>query len=262
MKPVGIGLLTLLIVSGVSLVGAAQQAPPGNETNVTPGERLSGIIGVQNAEVTGDLENRTFGIKVAQAASNDSRADVAKNKLQKVENRLSSLQDRKQALDRAKDNGTVSNGTYNARVAILAAETANVKQQLNATENATDGLPEELLRSKGINVDAIQMLKNNASNLTGPEVAKIARSIAGPNVGQSIAQNRSPVDIGPPSNVGPANNSNGSGDVNDTERGPPDDTPGPDTNSDNQDNTPDDDDDEADGNGDNRENSGDNNNPY
>lgn len=245
MKPLGIGLLALLIVSGVSLVGAAQQAPAGNETNVTPGERLSGIVGVQDAEVTGELENRTFGIQVAQASSNDSRADVAQNKLTELETRLSTLQERKQVLERAraKDNGTISNGTYNARVTILAAETANVNQQLNATENATKGLPEELLRSKGINVDAIQTLKHNASNLTGPEVAEIARSIAGPGVGKSIAQNRSPVDIGPPSNVGPANNNSGPGDMNDTERGPPDDTPGPNTNPNDSDDSGDDNDD-------------------
>ncbi|MFP4589571.1 MAG: hypothetical protein ACLFO3_06370 [Candidatus Acetothermia bacterium] len=42
-----------------------------------------------------------------------------------------------------------------------------------------DGLPVELLEENGINTEAIQQLKEGAENLSGPEVAKIVRSIAG-----------------------------------------------------------------------------------
>ncbi|MDY6779809.1 MAG: hypothetical protein SV760_04545, partial [Halobacteria archaeon] len=59
---------------------------------------------------------------------------------------------------------------------------------LNKT-NAT-GLDRAALN--GVNVTAIRMLKQKASNLTGPQVAAIARSIAGPPAG---------VPAGPPQGV-------------------------------------------------------------
>lgn len=239
-------LLVVVALAAVPVVGMAAQADGTNETDATetndadetddgnetddaavdPGAQFAGVVGVQEAEIAGDVDRRTFGIKVAQAASNDSKADVVAEQLGDVEERLASLEQRKTELEEARENGSMSEGEYRAKVARLHAETKTAEKLTNDTENASQGLPVELLESKGINATAIQTLKERASEMSGPEVAEIARSIAGPDVGESAR----PDHAGPPGNEtegerGPPDDA-GSGD----ERGPPDDAQGDDGN--------------------------------
>ena len=79
--------LLAAVVTLAALVGAgAATAGPGtapqldtNETaaNTTaPGAQLAGVIGVQQAEVDGDLDNRSFGVRIAKADNEIGRAHV------------------------------------------------------------------------------------------------------------------------------------------------------------------------------------------
>jgi hypothetical protein len=115
-----------------------------------------------------------------------------KAQLDDIEQRLTELDERKATLTEARENGTISEGRYRAEMSRVAAETETAKRLANQSENVSQGLPADLLESKGINATAIQTLQERANNLTGPEVAEIARSIAGPKVG------------GPPADRGPA----------------------------------------------------------
>jgi hypothetical protein len=163
------------------------------DTNATaPGEQLAGVVGVQEAEIEGEVDERAYGITVAKAATNDSKADVVKAQLDNIEQRLNELDQRKANLTEARDNGNISDGRYRAEMSRLAAETETAKRLTNQSENVSQGLPADLLDAKGINATAIQTLQDRANNLTGPEVADIARSIAGSNVG------------GPPADRGPS----------------------------------------------------------
>ncbi|MFB6304813.1 MAG: hypothetical protein ABEH47_06580 [Haloferacaceae archaeon] len=196
-------LLAALVVVGtlgvVPTTGVAQQttdsgtatATPtdgGAEENETdanataPGDVLEGVVGVQEAEMEGAIENRTFGIQIAQAATDDAKAEVVKERLTAIEERLKGLEDRKQELEEARENGSISASEYRAEIAQLAARTNNTKQLANRSANVSEGLPNETLQANGINVTAIRTLQERADELTGPEVSKIARSIAGPSV--------------------------------------------------------------------------------
>ncbi|PSQ58965.1 MAG: hypothetical protein BRD23_05535 [Halobacteriales archaeon SW_9_67_25] len=184
--------------------GAETDAAGDANASVAPGERLSGVVGVQEAELDGEVEGRAFGIKVAQAATNESRADVVADQLRDVEQRLNETEQRRRELEKARENGSISEGKYRAEMAKLAAQTQTAKELTNRSENASEGMPAELLESKGINASAIQTLKDRAEQLTGPEVAEIARSIAGnaSPVGAGPSD-RGPGDGGPPEDRGP-----------------------------------------------------------
>ncbi len=175
--------------------GAANATEDAN-ASVAPGERLSGVVGVQEAELDGEVEGRAFGIRVAGAATNESRADVVAEQLSEIEQRLNETEQRKQELQEARENGSMSEGKYRAEMAKLAAQTETAKDLTDRSENASQGLPADLLESKGINVSAIQTLKDHADQLTGPEVAEIARSIAGETAPGA----------GPPEDRGPGSN--------------------------------------------------------
>lgn len=204
-------------IGGLAAVGdgvAAQQTTdeqPANETEAAPGERLSGVLNVGQAELETEVDSRTFGIKVAQAATQNAKADVVKAQLEDIEERIAELEERKAALERARENGSLSEGAYEARIAEVAAELEGAERLANQSAEAAGELPADLLESKGINVEAIQTLRDRADELGGQEVAEIARSIAGPSVGKA------------PGHAGP--DDRGPGDGDDGDRTPTPDTP-------------------------------------
>jgi hypothetical protein len=184
-------LAMMLVVSTLAAVPAATMAQEtetvteqADENAMPPGAQLAGVVSVQEAELDGEVQSRTFGVRIAQANTDDAKAAVVADQLNDSEARLTALQQRKQALDEARENGSMSEGEYRAKAAQLHAETKNVQRLANETNETASQLPAEALEQKGINATAIQTLSQRASELSGPEVAAIAQGIAGPNVGQ------------------------------------------------------------------------------
>jgi hypothetical protein len=168
---------------------------------------LSGIVGVGEAELSGEVESRAFGIRVAQAASNDSKAGVLKDQLNRTGQRLEEIEAQRAELKNASENGSISQGEYRARLAKLHAESQTVKKLANQTNKTAGDLPNETLEANGVNTTAIRTLSDRAKNLSGPEVAEIARGIAGNDVGRSA---------GPPDRTGGPGGEKGPG----ADRGP------------------------------------------
>ena len=206
-----LGLLVLFAVPALGLSSAADTHAQAlgqediDEDATAPGEQLSGVIGMSEAELEGDLEQRTFGVKMAQAATADAQTDVVGDQLAAIDDRLSHLEDRKAELEEKREAGEITEGQYRASMATIAAQTRSALQLTNQSEQAASGLPTDLLEDRGIDVEAIQTLKDQAHELSGPEVADIARDIGGPGVGDHPVHNRT---IGPPGNVsvGPPGN--------------------------------------------------------
>lgn len=184
-------------------VEAAAQAESVNDSNsVAPGERLSGVIGVHAEEVEGEFERHRFGHQIASAATNSSKAGVLKAQLVNSRQRLNELEQEKQRLQQARANGSISEGRFQAEMARLAARIQSVKELTNATERQARRIPPAALEEQGVNRSAIQRLQQDARNLSGPEIAAIARSIAGRNVGPRTGGGP-PANVGPPSDAGP-----------------------------------------------------------
>lgn len=211
--------------SGTIVAQTQENNTTENDTDtVQPGEQLAGVVSVQGAEVSGEVEERAFGHRIAAARSNASKASVVADETGSLETRLDELAAEKQALQAKYENGTITTGQYKARMAKLVAETRTIERLLNTTAATATTIPADDLKAAGVDVQKIDMLRTNAKNLTGPEVAAIATEIAGKNVGKAPPglQNRTPgvpgnVTVGPPGNVstgqgnGPGNGQAGSG---------------------------------------------------
>ena len=218
-------LLVVALVAAmvVAPVAAATQEDtptdtPAEDQAVQPGEQLSGVVGVQEAEIDGEVEERTFGVQVARADSNASKARVVGEQADDVEARLAELEQRRAELREARDNGSISEGRYRAETAEVAARTATLGRLANDSEAVAEGLPEDVLAAQGVNVTAIRTLQDRAANLSGGEVAAVARSIAGDDVGRSAGADRgAPDDVpGAPDDPG---NETGRGPGNETDTG-------------------------------------------
>ncbi|MFY4811338.1 hypothetical protein [Haloarcula argentinensis] len=184
-------LALLLVASTLAAVPAATMAQEtdavteqADETATPPGAQLAGVVSVQEAELDGEVQSRTFGIRIAKANTDAAKASVVAEQVNDSEARLDELQQRKQALEQARENGSMSEGEYRVKAAQLHAETKNVQRLAKETNETASQLPAEALEKKGIDATAIKTLSQRASELSGPEVAAIAQGIAGPNVGQ------------------------------------------------------------------------------
>lgn len=206
--------------AGSAGVSTTNEARGGPDDSVSPGDRLSAAVGVGAAELEGELSERAFGLRVARANSDGAKAGVVADQQASIEERLTELEERKAALQAARENGSISEGRYRAEMAQLAAETRTVERLANATQRTAAGLPADVLESKGVDVEAIRTLKEEARNLTGPEVAEIARSIAGRDVGERIGPDRRP-DL--PGEAGNRSDGNGSDRGQSDDRGQGDD---------------------------------------
>lgn len=186
-------LLVVAVVGPVAAAGAGDAgSQAANESATTAGEQLSGVIGVQGAEVEGDMADRSLSNRLEQARGPNQTAAVVASEYESADERLAELRDRKAALEAARENGSISQGEYRARTATLVAEISVVERLANRTASVAAGLPAAALEARGVDAAAIQRLAGDARNLTGPEVAAIARSIAGPGVGRPVGVPRGP----------------------------------------------------------------------
>lgn len=164
----------------VAADGDAATNGTGNAT-VAPGQQLSGVVGVQQAELEGDVESRAFGLQVARAASENATAGVVAAQFDSIEERLSHLEERRANLAEARANGSMNHGRYAVEAAELATRSQTLRQLANQTDDTARGLPAERLEARGINATAIQRLHQRASDLAGSEIADVARAITGPH---------------------------------------------------------------------------------
>lgn len=178
--------------------------------SVAPGERLMGAIRVQAVEHQGEINRRAFRVQVARASSNRSRAAMVRGEVLSLEMRVQQLAERKAMLEAARDNGSISEGRYQAEVAALAARAAVIRHHANDTEAQARDLPPAVAAGAGLDVTRISTIRERAGLLRGPAIANIARQIAGPGIGTPITGPPRRVDAGPPD--GPrSNRGNGTG---------------------------------------------------
>jgi len=222
-----VGLCAPAVVASPAAPADADAAPAvqeadGNETanETAPGARLAGVVNVQAAEVEGEVAERSFGVQLAAAKSNASKASVLANQTGDLSERVADLRDRKQALRDAWDDGTISQGRYRAEMARVAAELSTANRLLNRTADEARTLPASALADAGVNPADLDRLRAAAGNLSGPEIAAIARDIGGPPGNRSV---------GPPGNgtQGPPSDVTAGPPGNETERQPGNSTRGP-----------------------------------
>ena len=177
--------------AGASPTSSAVNATAGT-ASMAPGERVAGVVGVGRAEVEGAVQARALDRALARANADDGRAAVLASVAATVDERLADLGARRQALERARQNGSISEGRYRAEIAALAARAGTLRDLANRTGRAATALPADVLAAKGVSVSSIEALRTRATNLTGPEVAAIAREVAGEDPGRGFGPPASP----------------------------------------------------------------------
>ncbi|TMT80352.1 hypothetical protein E2L06_19135 [Haloterrigena sp. H1] len=181
-----------IATAGVVSSGTVQGDPAadGGTESIKPGEQFSAAIGVQNAEIKGDVSERAFGVRIATAETNETKAAIVDEQFMASQTRLAALEARLERLNESHEAGDISEGRYRAEVATTVAELRTVERQVAAVETTAAELPPEALDERGVDVDSIRSLRDRAGELGGSDTASVARSIAGNDVGQPIGDSR------------------------------------------------------------------------
>ncbi|OYR45251.1 hypothetical protein, partial [Halorubrum sp. Eb13] len=183
--------------------GATNETAEGNETanvtDISPGERLSGVIGVQRAEIAGEVDSRAFEVALNRTENAEDRADLVEERLNRTEGRLTDIERRQRELRERRDAGELTQGEFAARMAELGARAETVKREANRSADVARDLPESVRADRGLDEERLGELRERANEASGPEVAAIARGVAGNDVGGPLAAERR----GPPENAGP-----------------------------------------------------------
>lgn len=189
---------------------AETAAPNESVESDSPGAHFAGVIDVQEAEVESELEGRAFGIQVARANSNESKAAVVAEEVDELTRRMEALRDRKQSLSEARENGNISQARYRAEMAALAARSAAVERQLDRTEAASRGMPDHVLESNGVNRSEIETIRNESRSVAASDVPGAASDRAGGGLAAGNASPGRPETV--PGQPGPPAEANGSDD--------------------------------------------------
>lgn len=225
-------MLSLLVVVGVLAAAApASVAESGSsggfasgeagQANATGfGDRTSAFMQSTSGGTVEEVESGMWNAAYENASDRSARSRVVERRADDIAARLDELRAQKQELIAAHRNGSISDAEYRARMSRLVGRLSGLNRSIAETEvqaNAT-----------GANATRVQRLRTSASELSGPEVAEIARSIPGGNPG-----------VGPPDDVpgqgppgddpGSAGNESGppgDGGPGNGQGGPPDDPPG------------------------------------
>lgn len=117
-----VALLFLFPVVGTASATDHDNTSTEADADIDPGQQLSGLLSVQDAEMAGDLEQKTVEHELEQA--DESAADqVVTDRLAAVEAELSHLEQRKQTLDERLAAGQISRATYELELAELSVKT-------------------------------------------------------------------------------------------------------------------------------------------
>ncbi|MFA9504040.1 hypothetical protein ACERIM_14855 [Natrinema sp. H-ect1] len=202
-RPTSITLVAVLLVAAVAVpLAAATVAPNGGaqdgtadeegNDSIAPGEQFAAAVGVQNAELEGDVSERAFGVRFASAETNETKAAVIATEVNESRQRLAELEDRLATLNESRETGEISEGRYRAEVATAVAEMRGIERRAAAAETAASEVPDRALADSGVDAEAIRTLRDRAGELGGPETAETARSIAGDDVGRSTNADPTP----------------------------------------------------------------------
>lgn len=186
-----------VLVSMVLVPIAIADADGDDGDDVAPGERLMGGVAAQEAELHTEVDERAFGQAIATAMADgdtEALAGLLADRADRLEANVTELEARLAYLEAEHEAGNLSTGEFRAEIAKLEVERQSLVRVSDLVVNATMGLPDDVLDERGINVTAIERLQATASELGGQEVRDIARSIAGPHVGNASPDRPSPGD--------------------------------------------------------------------
>lgn len=158
----------VLVLGSVAGAAIGLPAATGNEPsgdNRTAGQRAVGVVGVQEASVSGAVERARFERDFGAAETDAARATTVGAYLNRSRGRLDAVERRYRRLETARDNGSMSDGEYEARIARLGMQAETVRRLSADLADAAAGLPADVRREYDVEPARIRRVETRAGEL-------------------------------------------------------------------------------------------------
>lgn len=164
---------------------SVQNESNNSESNL--GASISAFMQASTAEAEGDVENGMFEARF-ESASNESQEKLVQSRTGTLQERLDALRDQRAALLNSSDELSIAE----------RAKASRLTAQVEALQTAID-TASEAAKEVGADGTTLNHLRENASTLSGPEVAALATGLVtndgrpgAVNAGQGIGGNGTP----------------------------------------------------------------------
>lgn len=224
-------LVVVLVAAGAPSLAAPAEFGAGgpsaaaeDDGSAEPGARIAGVVGAEGVELRASVERRALDVRLRKANTSTTRATVIAAAVDGLDDRVETLRERKQRLQAARENGTLSEAAYRAKIARLVARIDAVEKLANASAVAARDVAASDRDAEGIDVEHLRDVERSADALTDANVTSIARTVTDGGRGDPPAD---PPRGGPNASAGPsgadADPSTGRGDGPDARNhtGPP-----------------------------------------
>lgn len=207
-----IGIVWLLVAVGIAVMAVPSLGlySSGMDTvasveNNEDDEQIEGEFGIQvssfsQTTATDASETVDAGLWQIRVNASEKPDEAIENRSISLSDRIKRLDERVKQLEERREN--LSTAEYTARASALRAQTKHMHSHVEQANRTAF--------SQGVHSPALDRLRNDAANMTGPEVSELARSITD-------------TPGGPPANAGPTDRA---GSADDIDSGPPDDAVG------------------------------------
>lgn len=197
-------ILALIVSASPAMAQNAtnESVVDGNNTaELTFGQQIAVIVSAQQAEVRSEIENKAFEYRFEQG----NKSETVTERVREIHEKILEFKREKAELREKYRNGNLSRQEYIAKKTRLSIKANTTNKSLSQVTNKTESMNQS--ERTQVNFTAINILKNEARNMTGPEVARVAHTIAG----------RAPPHAGPPEGI--QNDTEGANESD--SRGPP-----------------------------------------
>lgn len=162
-----VGCLVVAMLAGLSMGVVAvvdSSASDEQEPDRSMGEELGSFIHQSTAETSTDVDRGMFDASFTQS---DSKAATVTNQTVALEDKYESIRER---MDTLENDSSLPERAREAQLTRLAVELDSLNESIGDVEHRA--------KSVGVDTARLQTLRENASNLTGTEVAAVARNLS------------------------------------------------------------------------------------
>ncbi|WP_458187472.1 hypothetical protein [Haladaptatus sp. NG-WS-4] len=137
--------------------------------NGSLGAEISSFMQVSTAQTEGTVDSGLWVARYNGTNSKSARKKLVEKRVGDIQTRMDDLRERKQSLVEARKNGEISTLRYQAEMSEVIGQIRSLEHAINTTK------PRAM--ETGTSVEDLRELDKQASNVGGPEVAEVARSL-------------------------------------------------------------------------------------
>lgn len=152
---------------------------PTSTDRTSSGEHLAGTLSAHEESVGRNLSRRTLETRLLEAPDDTARARALAGECDRLGDRMQSLQDRADRLERAHENGSLTHGEFRVKMTGLEAESRTIADLAEECTERGQRLPDDVVDDSDINASDYREVGRQVGTFSREELAEHAFDVTG-----------------------------------------------------------------------------------